>query len=179
MLETDRLLLRYFIPSDWHAIHAILSDHKVVRHLDFSAWSEKQLRAWFDQCIEASMQNRPQTHNWAIILKESHTIIGWFSTGKPDITTIKRDWTFQCALHHKYQGLGYMTEVLEAVFAYEFTLNGINRISGTCEAEDMASIRMMEKAGMTYEGTFTDADSEDKSINRRRYAIHQKEYFLK
>ena len=75
-----------------------------------------------------------------------------------------------------YQGLGYMTEVLEAVFAYEFALNGLNRISGTCEVEDMASIRMMEKAGMTYEETFP--DPKDKPANRRRYAIHQKEYFL-
>jgi len=179
MLETVRLLLRYFIPSDWHAIHEILSDQEVIRHLQFSTWSEKQLRAWFNQCIETSMQNRPHTHNWVIILKESHTTIGWFSTGEPDITSIKRDWTFQCALHHKYQGFGYMTEVLEAVFAFEFALNGINRISGTCEVEDMASIRMMEKAGMTYEGTYSDADSEDKSINRCRYAIHQKEYFLR
>jgi ribosomal-protein-alanine N-acetyltransferase len=49
-------------------------------------------------------------------------------------------------------GNGYMTEALTAVVEAAFALPGIYRVSAICDVENLASARVMEKAGMVREG---------------------------
>ena len=109
MLETDHLMLCDFLPSDWEDIKALLSDPEVTRYLYFADWTEKQLRSWFDRCIEKSVQSDSGTYNWTISLKDSGTIIGWFGASRPNIPAMDNERTFKCALHRKYWRNGYMT----------------------------------------------------------------------
>lgn len=176
-LETHQLILGDFIPSDWEGIKRILGDPEVNRYLDFASWTEEKLREWFDQCILSSRHFQPNAFNWTISLKNSDEIIGWFGADKPDEPKMDRERTFTCALDRQYWRHGYMTETLEAIIPYDFTLNGIRRISGMCKTQDTASARMMEKVGMIREEMFNQTDAEGKSIRCYRYAIHRHEYF--
>jgi ribosomal-protein-alanine N-acetyltransferase len=45
------------------------------------------------------------------------------------------------------------TEAVRAVLSYGFDAMGLNRIGAYCWEGNMASQRVMEKAGMRYEGT--------------------------
>ena len=83
---------------------------------------------------------------------------------------------FGYALNGHFWRRGYMTEALGAVLAYEFEVPGTLRIFATCETENIGSARVMEKAGMRYEGTFQNMDFEENWANRHRYAIHAHEY---
>jgi len=177
VLETNRLKFSEFTPSDWEEIKALLSNPEVIRYLHFAHWTETQLRAWFDRCIENSAQSTHAAYDFAIHLKDSHSIIGWFGIRKPDKPTTDKERAFTCALHRRYWGNGYMTEALQAIFAYEFTLNGICQITGTCEPENISSAKMMEKVGMTNEGIIFATDPAGKSANRLKYVVHQDEYF--
>lgn len=53
----------------------------------------------------------------------------------------------------EYWNKGYCTEALILVIKYALIDLGINRLEATCKIDNIASLRVMEKAGMKYEGT--------------------------
>ena len=57
------------------------------------------------------------------------------------------------ALSREYWGRGLVPEAVRAMIAFGFEKMDLNRIEARCMVENIASARVMEKAGMTYEGT--------------------------
>ncbi|MFZ3229940.1 MAG: GNAT family N-acetyltransferase [Pseudobdellovibrio sp.] len=57
------------------------------------------------------------------------------------------------ALDEKYWGRGIVVEALHEVIRYCFQEFGLNRIQARCKVGNKASAKVMEKVGMTYEGT--------------------------
>jgi ribosomal-protein-alanine N-acetyltransferase len=55
-------------------------------------------------------------------------------------------------------GRGLMPEAVRAVIRFGFGCIELNRIQARCIAENTASARVMEKAGMTYEGTLRQSE---------------------
>jgi ribosomal-protein-alanine N-acetyltransferase len=176
MLETDRLRLRDFGPLDWQAINMVLSDPEVTRYMHFAAWNEEKRRAWFEWCIANSQEPNPDVYNWAISLKDTDNVIGWLGIGSASHPTMERERDFGYVLNRAFWGRGFMTEALRAVLAYEFEMLGALRIFATCETANIASARVMEKAGMRHEGTFRDTDFEGNWADRHRYGIHAHEH---
>jgi RimJ/RimL family protein N-acetyltransferase len=170
-LVTKRLILRDFLPIDWEVVSAFLSDLDVTRYMHFGKYSSSELKNWFEWCLENNQLERPIAYNRAIVLKTSERLIGWFGIGKPSKPSMPGERDFGFALDKQFWGNGYMTEALQAVLAYEFEHLEAKRIFATCETENTASARVMEKAGMQYEGTFYDADFEGNKANRHRYGI--------
>lgn len=56
-------------------------------------------------------------------------------------------------LARAYWGQGYMTEALRAVCDAALADPSIHRVSAFCDVDNGASARVMQKAGMQYEGT--------------------------
>ena len=56
------------------------------------------------------------------------------------------------AIGPKYWGQGYMTEAVGAMLRFGFQRMELNRIEARCEVENIASARVMEKCGMSFEG---------------------------
>jgi RimJ/RimL family protein N-acetyltransferase len=63
-------------------------------------------------------------------------------------------------LERAHWGMGLMTEVVAAVRDAAFADPDIHRFQALCDVENLASARVMEKAGMVREGTL------------RNYEIH-------
>jgi [ribosomal protein S5]-alanine N-acetyltransferase len=170
-LETERLILRDFVLSDWDALNAFLSDPAVTRFMHFASWDESKRREWFTWLVqEASIPHRDAS-NWVITLRSSGFLIGWLGIGESEHAS--EDGTRECgyALNQRFWGLGYMSEAVRAVVTYEFTVLGTRRIIAECETPNLASARVMQKCGMAYEGMFYDADFEGNWANRYRYSI--------
>jgi len=72
--------------------------------------------------------------------------------------TIQETEQFLLARLHWNQG--YMTEVLRTMIDWAFTQPEIFRVQAICDVENVASARVMEKAGMAPEGLL------------RRYVLH-------
>lgn len=51
-----------------------------------------------------------------------------------------------------------MPEAVRAVIRFGFVRMGLNRLQARCIAENTASARVMEKAGMSYEGTLRESE---------------------
>jgi ribosomal-protein-alanine N-acetyltransferase len=170
-LETERLLLRDFVLSDWDALNAFLSDPAVTRFMHFASWDEGKRREWLTWLVQEASTPHRDADNWAMTLRSTGRLIGWLIIGKSRHAA--EAGTRECgyALDQRFWGQGYMPEALRAVFTYEFTVLGTHRIIAECETPNLASARVMQKCGMAYEGMFYDADFEGNCANRYRYSI--------
>jgi len=106
------------------------------------------VRRYIDVLLREYAEGRFRT--LAIAERESDTLIGgitidvhkWFPRGELGYWIAK-----------PYRNKGYMTEAISAVIHYGFSDLGLIRIQAFHSVENPASGRVLEKAGMTYEGT--------------------------
>lgn len=175
-LETPRLVLRSLVPEDRAPLVAVLSDARAMEHMHFRSWSVDQCQDWFDSALTDSRLLHPESLLWAIHPKASDEVIGYFGIGNPRDTINATDISFGYALARAHWNHGYMTEVLKAVFAFEFDTLGVPLLSANCRAPNLGSARVMEKAGMRYTHSDYGADLEGNLSLRHHYRITQKEW---
>lgn len=85
-------------------------------------------------------------YSWVIEKKENHKIIGMIRLG---LKSRKTDFGY--ILAKPYWGNGYATEALKAIINLAFSQLNIKTIKGTCDLENIASGRVMEKAGLRFQ----------------------------
>ena len=142
-IETERLLIRHFTADDWHAVHAYTSDARVMTYVPEGVMTEEQTK----QFIAGTMTEEARTY--AVELRAEDRLIGqvgfhpWFA---PRIYEI--GWV----IHPQYHGRGYATEAARALLRYGFESLSVHRVIATCQPENPASWRVMEKLGMQREG---------------------------
>jgi ribosomal-protein-alanine N-acetyltransferase len=175
-LETTRLILRPLNAGDWSAVNAILTDPETTRYMHFGQWTVAQRRSWFDTSVDAAGKPIVDSIQWIIATKETREAIGWFGIGASSNPEADGDTSFGYLLARPYWNHGYMTEALRAVFAFEFDTLGASRLRATCDVENPASARVMEKAGMTRIKTDYGQGFEGNWAHRHHYAITRAEY---
>jgi len=149
MLVTDRLLLREFKESDWRAVHAFLSDPEVSRYCPFQPPTEEETREEIQKILDGRRAEPPQ-YDFALVLRSTDTLIGLCRLMmRPDEL---RQGELLYLLNRHYWGRGYATEAVRAVLGYGFQELGLHRVYATCRPANVASSRVMEKAGMQREG---------------------------
>jgi ribosomal-protein-alanine N-acetyltransferase len=78
----------------------------------------------------------------------------------------------------KYWGEGLMTEAVKEVIRFGFERMNLNRIQATCFPENIGSYRVMEKAGMKFEGTLREQMFiKGRFQDLKLYSILRKEYY--
>ena len=120
----------------------------------FARWDEQKRRQWHARLVEEASRPHPGVDNWAITLRDDGRLIGWLFIGPSSDQGAAGIRGCGWALDQRYWSHGYTTEALRAAIAYEFTALGTQRIVAECQTENLASARVMQKCGMTYEGTF-------------------------
>jgi ribosomal-protein-alanine N-acetyltransferase len=173
-IVTPRLLLRKLSPEDAPAIFEYGSREAVVRNVLFPqhltiADSEAFLAKIFDQKdVEFGVV-------WAIVWKETDKLIG--TIGLHHINLDNKRVEVGYALHDDYWGKGIVTEALIAVDTAVFAETPINRIEALCVSDHVRSYRVMEKAGMTFEGILRQASMmKDGLKDMRIYSILREEH---
>jgi RimJ/RimL family protein N-acetyltransferase len=152
-LETGRLVIRTFGASDADAWVAMFSDPEVTRFLPGPASTHED----FHTALQArhAMEAELGYAMWAIDEKSTDTFIGQFGL-RPAATMdpsagneIDLAYHFTSASWNK----GYGTEAVIAVLVYGFGPVGLDRVMAVALPDNVGSWRVMEKAGMRYEGT--------------------------
>ena len=153
--ETDRLILRLPRRDDAPAIFAAYAqDPKVTRYLTWHphknieetyAIIDLNLKLWCDGTA----------FTYVLTLKDSDSPIGKIAI-HPDGFKASIGYV----LARSYWGKGFMTEAVRAVTDWILCQPDIYRVFATCDVNNPASAKVMEKAGMKYEGLL------------RRYMIH-------
>lgn len=149
-IETDRLLLRRMRLDDAEAMFDYASDPDVTRYVIWDTHrSIEDSRAFLKLTVESYAGGNEA--GWGIVYKGDLRFVG---------TCAIVNWSRQDAraelgyvLSKRYWGRGLMTEAVGAMIRFGFGKMGLNRLEARCLAENVASARVMEKAGMTCEGT--------------------------
>ena len=151
-LETNRLILRQFTHNDADAMfNNWASDEEVTDYLSWPAHAniditKNILKDWINNYEKTSF------YQWAITLKDKGSEpIGSISiVGQND--TIKMVHVGYC-LGKKWWRMGIMTEALGALIKFFFEEVGVNRVESEFDPANPNSGKVMEKCGMSYEGT--------------------------
>ena len=147
IIETERLILRTWREEDAETYFKINQDPKVVEFLR-GPLTEEQVHN-FIVATNRQFEKRGFT-NWAACLKDTGELIGfiglnyinWKSHCTP---AVEVSWR----LGSQYWGKGYATEVAKTVLNYGFNKAGLKEILSFTVPNNIRSIRVMEKIGMT------------------------------
>ena len=150
ILETDRLLLRKLKSSDVEAIYAYGSDPAVS---EFVTWPTHQTIEDTQQFLDIilSLYENNQAVFWGIELKEEKRLIGTINFVSWQQNHHVGEIGYVLAQQHWHKG--YMTEAAEQVIQFGFEQMELERIQAKCDVENSGSERVMQKAGMSFEGT--------------------------
>ncbi|HZO87680.1 MAG TPA: GNAT family N-acetyltransferase [Chthonomonadaceae bacterium] len=151
-LVTDRLLLRPFEEGDFEAAYAYRSNEQTARYWIGAPETAEEVRAFLKRCREYALQEPQTRYRFAIVLQAEGRVIGGCGL---DITHLEwREGEIGYHLHPAYWGQGYATEAARALVGFGFEHLKLHRIVADCLAENPASARVMQKAGMQQEAHF-------------------------
>jgi ribosomal-protein-alanine N-acetyltransferase len=149
-LYTERLHLREFVPGDETDIHEYASDGEVVRFMDWGPNTPEQTREFLERKFVHMREEPRVAFELAIVLKSVGKVIG--GVGLRIKSVQNREGDIGYVLNRRYWNQGIVTEAARAMVAFGFDELRLHRIYATCNAENLASARVMEKLGMKYEG---------------------------
>ena len=155
IIETERLILRPFTMADADAMFRNwASDDEVTKYITWPTHESVEitkmvLSDWTSHYAESDF------YNWAIVPKEIGEPIGNISVVRINPKTDCATMGYCMSRAHWHRGI--MPEALNAVVDFLFGEVGFNRIEAEHAAENGASGRVMEKAGLRYEGTHRQA----------------------
>lgn len=152
VLDSERLMLRDVEEGDWHALQAIHADPEVTRYWEESR-TTAQTREWLRAAIRSNRTSPRHSYDFAIVRNSDHVLIGQIGIGKAECRH-HGSLDFGYALARQYWGHGYMTEALKTLLSFGFTELKAHRICAECDPANVASARVMEKAGLRREAHF-------------------------
>ena len=149
ILETERLLLRYFVPADLEALFALYSDPEVRHFFPEGTFTLEETREELEWYFHGHPRH-PELGLWATLQKETGQFIGrcgllpWTIDGQFEI-----EIAYMIAKDFWGQGLG--TEAAAGIRDYAFEQLGLTRLICLIDEHNQASIRVAEKIGMAFE----------------------------
>jgi [ribosomal protein S5]-alanine N-acetyltransferase len=153
--QTARLILRPIVKTDASAIFTGYAQHlEVVRFLTFLPHqSISDTEKYVARCEAAPTD---KSRSYVLVGRSWGRPMGAFELRRPEAHRLDCGYV----LARPYWGRGLMTEVLAEVAGWAMSQDEVWRIGAVCDVENLASARVMEKAGLQREGVL------------RRWIIH-------
>lgn len=146
IIQTRRLELRPFSPSDAPAVFAYSQDPDWIRYQQTTPASEAEAERVVAELLRRSWEDQPA---WAIT--RSDEVIGLVSLG---FSAGHRIALLGCGIHAEHRGLGLTGEAIRAVLAEAFAAYPrLARVTANTDARNRSSIRLLTKLGFAHEGT--------------------------
>ena len=146
-IELARIRLRRPAPADAEAIFEYGSDPEVARYVDWP------VRTSIDQLVE-SLRGRGARwesgaeYYWVITLPPEDRPIDGISC-----RIVEDSAEVGFLLNRRYWGNGLATDAARAIVEWALSIPSIRRVWATCDTENLASARVLEKAGLAREST--------------------------
>jgi len=174
-IETERLRIRPFTPTDTDAVYHVNASIGVLNPAQSESEQREDTHRYVEWCAlnhaQLAQLHQPPYGDRAVVLKATGDVIGlcglvpyldalgvfpYFGGepgGQPEVASgrafpeIGLFW----AIAANQQGQGYATEVARALIHYAFTGLNLHHLIATTDYDNLASQRVMEKAGMRLE----------------------------
>lgn len=144
LVSGPRLDLARFQHVDLEAVHAFASDPLVCRCTTWGPNSLAEIQTFLAEATTA------RTDGYVLAVNLDGRIIGSAAVW----TTSASDGAGEMGytLHPHHWGQGYATEVARLLLRMGFERLGFERVAATCDPENVASARVLEKTGLRFEG---------------------------
>jgi RimJ/RimL family protein N-acetyltransferase len=153
-LETDRLVLRRFTTDDVDNLVSLDADPDVMRYVNGGIpTSREEIENEFLPAFLHYYQRYQEYGFWAAIEMSAGDFLGWFHF-RPRDPAAPDQVELGYRLCKSAWGKGYATEGSRALIRKGFTECGVQRVTAEAVAANLASRRVMEKAGLTLVRTF-------------------------
>jgi RimJ/RimL family protein N-acetyltransferase len=157
ILQTERLWLRPFAREDIDILHRIWTDPDVRRYLwDDKIISRERAGAEVDDSVASFRANG--FGMWVILLSGATEVSGFAGFRRFGSPAAKKELMYGVVPY--LWGRGYASEAVRALLRFGFDELGEERIYARTDPPNVASMRVMEKAGMSYLGREYEGDIE-------------------
>ncbi len=154
-LETERMLLRRFTMADADNLVALDSDPEVMAFVTGGVpTSREEIETEVLPAFLSYYERFDGYGFWAAVDKASDEFLGWFHF-RPRPGSSKDEPELGYRLLRSAWGKGYATEGSRALIAAGFTRFGVRRVVAETMTVHTASRRVMEKAGLRLQRTFS------------------------
>lgn len=149
LLETPRLIFRELQEEDASSMFELDSNAEVHRYLGNTPIQSKEESERVIQFIRKQYIDHG-VGRWALIEKQSGDFMGWagLKLVKEEINGHKDFYDLGYRFMPRYWDQGYATEACKALITYAFETLQIKNVFAFVDAENAASIKVLQKAGL-------------------------------
>ena len=166
LLTTPRLELRPYAVKDVAGLHRVWTEPGVRRFL----WDDVVIP--MEQALQVVESSRGHWDTvgygqWSVRLAGTSEIMGFCGFRPADW---QRAPELLCGLATRHWGRGYAYEAAMAVLDFGFTTRGFSSVVSATDVPNTASVRLMERIGMTFErrGSLNGLDTLFYELTRHR-----------
>jgi ribosomal-protein-alanine N-acetyltransferase len=158
-LQTARLILRDFQATDIDAIHAYASNAEVTRYMFYGPRTPDDTRDYLERMLASQREEPRMIWELAVVRATDGRLIGACDLTLESPAEADLGFIFSRDVWR----LGYATEAARAMVRAGFEQLGVSRIFSTCDVSNLASARVLEKAGLQREAV----------LDRHKFAKNQ------
>jgi [ribosomal protein S5]-alanine N-acetyltransferase len=151
-LHGQLVMLREFTCDDLADVLAIVGDDAVTRWLSFDSRGGDEARTMLDGILARARQTPRSEYYLAVTLPEDQAVTGFARLGLAGVRAGKLGF----AIRRSQWGRGYATDAARMMITFGFGQLGLHRISAAAGPDNAASIAVIKRLGMTYEGRIRD-----------------------
>lgn len=174
VLETERLILRKFKIEDASGVfNNWATDPETNKYLSWNLHKDVNetkeiIEKWISEYANGS-------YNWIVELKDTKEVIG--SIGEQGKNLKHKTISLGYCYGSKYWNKGYASEALKRVIEYLLSEQDFYLVEANHRSSNPASGRVMQKAGMKYDGTLRERriDPDGTRSNMIYYSITKDE----
>jgi len=144
IFESEHLKCRRWVPDDFDALLSVYSDREAMRWVgDGEPISRKECEEWFK--VTASNYAKRGYGMFALVGRDSAQVIGFAGLVHPGGQS---EPEIKYALLRAHWGHGLATEAVKQLIYYGLSVHHLTHIIATVAPGNVASQRVLEKAGM-------------------------------
>jgi [ribosomal protein S5]-alanine N-acetyltransferase len=163
-IETERLRLRPISGDDLEPLAALGADREVMRYIGAGKpQTRREAGKWFDLLLAEAATGPagpPGLPGWRVVTSKSSgdwiglAALKCLAEQHAEALGIESAVELGYRLARRYWGQGYATELSRALISHAFEHVGLTQLVAIADARNMASNRVLEKAGLVYRQTY-------------------------
>ena len=172
-MHTLRLTLRDFRASDVDGVFAYASDPEVTRFMFYGPCDKADTQAYLHRMLQSQTEVPRRTWEVAVVRTGDGQLIGACDLTLEEALTADVGYI----LARDAWGQGYATEIARTLLRAGFEQLGLQRIFAICDMRHLASVHVLEKAGLRRETTlYGYKEAKGRAWDMYRYALTYHEW---
>lgn len=150
-LNSSQVVLREFCPNDLDRVMALVGDDRVTDSLSFDTRSRQQATEMLNGILSRA-RHEPRTEYYFAVTTVDDGLVGFARLGLNGVQAAKLGY----AIAVNYWRHGYGSDAARILVDFGFRDLKLHRISAAMGPDNAASIAIVRRLGMVYEGCIRD-----------------------